>query len=221
MKLFMRLLFICFFLIQTNAHAQYEDSLKSIRPFVAEGKMNLDITSIIYAAPYDLVYISHSEYAIVGNVYKLKLHYKHQLSSTGMPGHYPQRDTVNLGVVADNVKEIQVEMYTVRFDTVYAPPSISVFLPLHTENISLTENDVKVFPNPNNGSFTISSSQGFKGDMYVLNMMGQVVYSEQINIHVPLRKQIILVGLSEGVYLLKLQNSDSEIVSRFNLIHHN
>jgi hypothetical protein len=224
MKSFMRLLFVSFLLMgsQDKANAFTDHSFKSAMLYMVGTDLKLDITTEFFAAEnfYELK-LAGTENTIAGNVLNIKIYYLMSGLHGRIPVFHLRKDTVNLGTLT-NVKEIKVEVYLSDYtDTIFIPESISLFLPLHTENIRAIENDMKIFPNPSNGCFTVSSSHDFKGDMFVLNMLGQVVYNEQIHTTLPLRKEIKLEGLSEGIYLLKVENRDRASVHRFNIINNN
>jgi hypothetical protein len=132
-------------------------------------------------------------------------------------------DTVDLGIIPERVKIVNVEMYTINdlqtlVDTAYVDPPSTLFLPLSIDKIRLTD-EVKIYPNPNNGSFTLSSSYDFKGNIYVLNMLGQTVFNEEVVTERALKKSIQLNGLPAGIYFLKVQDSKGETTHRFNIIH--
>ncbi|MGQ0827978.1 MAG: glycosyl hydrolase [Bacteroidota bacterium] len=77
------------------------------------------------------------------------------------------------------------------------------------EDHNLIQNKCNVFPNPNNGTFTISHHIKEQSDIEitVINTLGQVVYSEHINnFSGELKKEIDLCKKAEGMYYLKIRN---------------
>jgi len=65
--------------------------------------------------------------------------------------------------------------------------------------------DFKLYPNPNNGSFTISSADF--GGTYLVEMIditGRVVYSENVNISQNETKVVNTNNLNTGVYILRM-----------------
>jgi hypothetical protein len=67
----------------------------------------------------------------------------------------------------------------------------------------LNENVVSVFPNPNNGEFTIQTS--LTGNFVIQNELGQVVYTFQT--HADNNKTVSIQGLNNGMYFITGDNS--------------
>lgn len=77
--------------------------------------------------------------------------------------------------------------------------------------------DVKVYPNPNNGQFTV----GFvspAADNYVVeitNMLGQVIYSEELNnFSGTYNKELNLTAEDKAVYFLRIAGSTGQTVTK-------
>jgi hypothetical protein len=70
-----------------------------------------------------------------------------------------------------------------------------------------------VFPNPNNGQFTIqlNSFRKSEGSFSLYNLLGQEVWVEKHSITIGKQELDIVSKLNTGVYLLKIE-SDSEQV---------
>jgi hypothetical protein len=66
---------------------------------------------------------------------------------------------------------------------------------------------VKVYPNPNSGSFTVSSPVA--SNMEILNVLGSVVYSSKVNVG---NNNVNLAGLTPGTYFVKVNNLVSRVV---------
>jgi uncharacterized protein YjdB len=90
----------------------------------------------------------------------------------------------------------------------------------HT-NVPLVVNtpaDIKVFPNPNKGNFTISGTLGKSDDSEVsiglTDLLGQVVYRNNVvAIHGNISEQVTLKNtIANGVYLLTIRSGSSNIV---------
>jgi len=69
------------------------------------------------------------------------------------------------------------------------------FLELARESIPF-----QIFPNPNNGSFTIQSTE--KSDLYILNALGQTIKT----IHLDNQNQSVISDLTSGVYFVAGSN---------------
>jgi len=83
------------------------------------------------------------------------------------------------------------------------------------------ENDqnigVSVFPNPNNGTFTIklSSTKNEKLRLSINSIVGESVYSEeQITVNGELLKTVDLSSFSEGIYFLVIENNNRIVTEK-------
>ncbi|MBI9039382.1 MAG: T9SS type A sorting domain-containing protein [Bacteroidales bacterium] len=85
------------------------------------------------------------------------------------------------------------------------------------DEISITQQNVSIFPNPNTGIFNIVFDQNFKKNISIeiFNMQGVSVYKENIN-NKPNKftKQINLGSIAKGVYLIKIKGNESSIVQK-------
>jgi len=80
----------------------------------------------------------------------------------------------------------------------------------------LTDNNIQIYPNPNNGKFTlkmdIDKSQNIQ--IEITDMLGQIIYAENLNSFNGIyQKQIDLKEYSNGIYTVKV-NTNKEIVIR-------
>ncbi|MEZ7930199.1 MAG: T9SS type A sorting domain-containing protein, partial [Flavobacteriales bacterium] len=74
------------------------------------------------------------------------------------------------------------------------------------EEISFNDN-FKVFPNPNNGVFTImNEGNAQQSSVKLLDIQGRVVYDNQFYFTRNGRKQVEVNKLTSGVYILLLQS---------------
>lgn len=73
-------------------------------------------------------------------------------------------------------------------------------------------NDLKIYPNPNDGSFIVHFNNVQAGDysFVIRDMLGQVVYSDQDVISGLYKKQINLTGYNKGVYFLSVSNGEKQ-----------
>jgi len=76
--------------------------------------------------------------------------------------------------------------------------------------------EFNVFPNPNNGLFTLTaeSTQPVTYIMNVRNMVGQTVMSEAININGNATRQVDLTSFEKGVYFVTLENGEDRLVKK-------
>ena len=65
--------------------------------------------------------------------------------------------------------------------------------------------DFKLYPNPNNGTFSISSAD-FSGAYLIemIDLAGRIVYTEQVEISKNEQKVINTNGINSGVYVLRM-----------------
>lgn len=73
-----------------------------------------------------------------------------------------------------------------------------------------------VSPNPTNGEFTIKaeSSEPTTYTLNVRNMLGQVVFNEQVSLNGQLTKNMNLSNLDKGVYFVSLENDQDKLVKK-------
>ena len=63
------------------------------------------------------------------------------------------------------------------------------------------QNDVKIFPNPSNGLFTVDLPDAQKGQFEVFNCLGQIIYHSALNSE---RTSIDLTGQTTGLYIYRI-----------------
>jgi PKD repeat protein len=63
------------------------------------------------------------------------------------------------------------------------------------------ENDIRLYPNPNNGLFTLELPAGYEANVEVMDMTGRPVFNQTIS-----SGKIDLTGLQKGLYLLKVKD---------------
>jgi hypothetical protein len=89
--------------------------------------------------------------------------------------------------------------------------------------VSVTEqtlfSGISVYPNPNNGTFTLAISEN-TGDLLVevLDLSGRVVYSAmENNITAGYSKQVALDGIASGTYMLRLSNASGQRIDKISV----
>lgn len=84
-------------------------------------------------------------------------------------------------------------------------------------NLKTSIGEITLFPNPNNGQFTIQSSmESGKLSVEIYNMLGEKVYS-QFNIQNP-AFSIDLSSQPNGIYLYRVSSTDESLVGEGKLI---
>lgn len=77
----------------------------------------------------------------------------------------------------------------------------------------LTENMVKIFPNPNTGRFTIQLNREFSNaDLEIVNLQGQLLYSSTINSS---EMSVDLHNFANGMYYIRIKNNGELFISKF------
>lgn len=82
------------------------------------------------------------------------------------------------------------------------------FTRLRTTNVEVTGKDA-VYPNPSNGTFTISSAKGGIVRYEVYNMQGQVVANQRMNAQ---RAVKVALQVKKGVYMLRAYTEDNHVI---------
>ena len=78
------------------------------------------------------------------------------------------------------------------------------------ENIA---NSFKIFPNPSNGTFTIDlNNYNGQTEVWIMNMLNEIVYKGESEGNKSL--SVDLRGAGSGVYFVKINNSESEVISK-------
>jgi len=88
--------------------------------------------------------------------------------------------------------------------------------PVAVNELQIVNNEVEIYPNPNNGIFQVSSSKYQISSIEVYSVKGEKVYSTQI---LNPKSSIFNLNLPDGIYFLKLK-TDNGIVNKKIAIEH-
>lgn len=95
---------------------------------------------------------------------------------------------------------------------VYSPSITCV--PLSTDEFSLLNQLSKIFPNPNNGSFTLNySGQEHLKELQVIDMLGKKVQTISLE-NFANSQDINLTALAKGMYFITIQSENTTITKR-------
>jgi hypothetical protein len=83
------------------------------------------------------------------------------------------------------------------------------------------ENSINVYPNPNNGAFTVAVNANVEHlTIEVLDMQGRVVYASSVNdVTAGYATQVNLDGVTNGMYLVRLTGNDAQQLIKVSVQH--
>jgi len=120
------------------------------------------------------------------------------------------------GILAGNVfiangLNLGSYQFTYTADNGACPPASTQITVTLNNCVGIEEDDSSfgIYPNPNNGTFTLESSTSGKTTVDVLDIQGKVVYSTVINITNGTQNSISVSSLEVGTYLLRLTNNNN------------
>lgn len=118
------------------------------------------------------------------------------------PSHtYAYTDTFSVSLTAISGTDCQNKLIRIKYIIVQNPTDI--------KNIN-ANNTFKLYPNPTNNKLTIESLQ--KSTIEILNIQGQTIQQQQLKQD---KTDIDISGLTNGIYILKLTNSNKTEIKRF------
>jgi hypothetical protein len=86
---------------------------------------------------------------------------------------------------------------------------------ISVEEMSTTDNHLRLFPNPNDGNFTLSAEPPLSGrtELRIIDLQGRVLWQQQTN---GLSQQVVNAnGLAPGLYLLETVTNKGHSIKRF------
>lgn len=77
--------------------------------------------------------------------------------------------------------------------------------------------DYNIFPNPNNGDFVIRFSEAnlAKAELYIYDLMGQIVFEQNIDLNRSPSIEINSAGLNKGIYYLNVKTNRGDYSKKF------
>jgi len=82
---------------------------------------------------------------------------------------------------------------------------------LAVPDVTLAGTSISVYPDPNQGSFTLQSANGINGSMTITDVAGKVVYSDRINESSAFSRQVSVPGIAPGLYLLRIASGGNSV----------
>lgn len=111
---------------------------------------------------------------------------------------------INYVILKNNiiVDSLCVGMYTF---TITDDNNCSVSDSVNLQGVNnITENLIKIYPNPNNGNFIIQLDNISYEALEIIDVNGRIIYSEK---NIKGKKQLYLKNFDEGLYFIKLVNN--------------
>lgn len=121
---------------------------------------------------------------------------------------FVHNDTITVTVKSSNICAVP--------DTVTCTPIVFTVIGTGIKQTA-QHNNFEVFPNPNNGTFTIKGNNLKPGmtDIRILNAIGQTVYHTSFSINTPVINQTIsLPDNIKGIYFVQLRNNNETATLR-------
>lgn len=104
-------------------------------------------------------------------------------------------------------------------DTVYNFPKINnpTKPPVAIDTEVFRDSDIRLFPNPNNGSFSIEieARQALNTKLSIVNVMGKTIHTQPLNVIAGKSSNQLNVNLASGVYYLRIDGAGSSKVQQF------
>ena len=96
----------------------------------------------------------------------------------------------------------------------------TVYETIHIWFVGINEytnsDSILIYPNPNNGIFTIhyTSNEQQDKEIEIINVLGQTVYFEKLNNILNINKEISLINNNKGIYFVKITINQKEIIKK-------
>ena len=94
---------------------------------------------------------------------------------------------------------------------------VVVPVPLSVDELQVESGNVKVYPNPNNGIFTISNNEQGISNIEVYNPLGQIVYSQKLST-VNRTLSINISAQPSGVYIYRVLDKTGSVIGSGKLV---
>jgi PKD repeat protein len=74
--------------------------------------------------------------------------------------------------------------------------------------------NIRIYPNPSNGNFTLYLNYMGKAKISVYNLLGETIYQEEVMASGQHKTQIALQGIPEGLYLIAVQAGEEKYLQK-------
>jgi hypothetical protein len=143
---------------------------------------------------------------------------------TGLPvgGTYSVVSGATSALVGNVFNAATVGPYTIAYTSTNASGcsdsaqfNFNVNCVLGLDNTIINNSSLTIFPNPNNGIFTINSTIEVEGTIELINELGQVVYKNRMN---GLSQNLDVQNMAAGIYHLRIINGNISQMKRLSIV---
>ena len=81
------------------------------------------------------------------------------------------------------------------------------------------DENLRIYPNPSDGSFTLYLYYQGKANVSVYNLLGESIYQEEVLATGQHRMQINLLGMPDGLYMVAVQTGDNTYLQKLKILN--
>jgi carboxyl-terminal processing protease len=185
---------------------------KIILLFNEQTQSQAEFTCMILGAMPNVVKIGSQTAGTDGNISYFDLSPDLQTGFTTLGTFYPNGDsTERVGIIPDTLIFPTAAGIRHNRDEVLEKALEVAACPLSVQDISRSEADVKVYPNPSIGMFVVSLySKEERAEIDIYNVLDQKIYSSKLNAD---NTEINLINEPAGLYLYRIVDMKGDFIS--------